>query len=413
MASIVFWWLLLWGSYRLAALYGGPSAGRLALALVACEPILLGHAGLATTDVPFTACFVTFLAVFRARREKPHWRGRLVLPIIWCTLTFLAKASALVFVPVGVALIELERLWQLGWRPGRSDGRFKASFKDLVTIGVAGILLLLVVCPRAPRGLLFQIRHNVHEHGTSYLLGRLSADGFLYYFPAALAIKLGLPVLLLFLGMLLARPRHWLNGPMWAALGLLALTPLFRVQIGVRFVLPLAVLAIVGAAAACARWWAETEVAWRRCAIQGCAALLVGWSIINAWQVWPNGICYTNELWGGTSQGYVALDDSNYDWGQGLGELAAWQQHHPGTPLHIWYCGTDPMLARMPVTPIAIAAFSSEEDVVRQNHGCFLAVTTNYCACDCPLTSYLRRQQPADRTSTFLIYDFTGKMGPD
>ena len=78
MTSIVFWWLLLWATYRLAAIYAGRWAGCLAVALVACEPILLGHAALAANRpiLPFTACFVQLLAVFRGRRDRPGWAGR-------------------------------------------------------------------------------------------------------------------------------------------------------------------------------------------------------------------------------------------------------------------------------------------------------------------------------------------------
>ena len=36
---------------------------------------------------------------------------------VWVTLTFLCKASALVFVPVCLALVEVERLGRAGWRP--------------------------------------------------------------------------------------------------------------------------------------------------------------------------------------------------------------------------------------------------------------------------------------------------------
>ena len=50
-ANLVFWWPLLFYGGRLASLWGGPAAGRWATALLACEPNLLAHASLATTDI--------------------------------------------------------------------------------------------------------------------------------------------------------------------------------------------------------------------------------------------------------------------------------------------------------------------------------------------------------------------------
>lgn len=407
LGTLVFWWLLLWASHQLAGYYGGIWAGRFAVALVASEPILLGHASLATTDIAFTACMLTLLVVFLGRREQADGRSRLVLPAIWVTMALLAKASALMFVPVCLGMVELHRLWVGGWRPGRTIQAWEpalASLRDLAKIGLLGTILLFVVCPRALRGLLFQIRHNSEGHGSSFLLGEASPEGFRHYFAAALAIKLSLPILILLAVTLLVRPRYWMNGALGAALALLALTPIFRVQIGVRFVLPIAVLAMVGAAAAVARWRAEEATDRRGAWALGFASLVVAVSLVGACQVWPHGICHTNQLFGGTSQGYMALSDSNYDWGQGLRELADWQKKHPEAPLHLCYFGTDPMLERLPVRSTSLA--ESVTDVENAHRGCFLAVSTNYVILNTPAAQHLRQTQPMGRTTTFLIYDF-------
>ncbi len=401
--NVVFWWLLLWASYRLTVIYGGTTAGCLAVALVACEPVLLGHASLATTDVAFSACLLALMAVFRARREMVTWQQRLLWPAVWCMLTVLAKASALLFVPLCLTAIELERLWIGGWRPSFSMAARRPllrSLRDLALIGLLGFALVLIVCPRASRGLLFQIRHNLDGHGGSFLLGETHPIGYWYYFPATLAIKLGVPLFILQAVLLAARPRYFLNGATLAALVALAATPTFRVQVGVRLVLPIAVLAIVGAAAAFARLWSEQEIRWRRILCGGFMATLVVWSVSNASLVWPHGICYTNELFGRTAQGYLALNDSNFDWGQGLNELAAWQRKHPEAPLIVRYFGTDPSLPRLPMQAIATLDLLSPAETYRGN---YLAVSTNYCGIRA-LAEKLGT--PCARTMTYLIYDF-------
>jgi hypothetical protein len=198
-----------------------------------------------------------------------------------------------------------------------------------------------------------------------------------------------------------------LNGPFWAAVGLLALSPKFKVQIGVRFVLPIAALAIIAGAIGFTRWWSQESGA-RRAIGGACASALVLWSLTNACLVWPHGICYTNELFGGTRDGYLVLSDSNYDWGQGIPELEDWRQKHDDAPLHLWYFGTDP---RSQVAPYRV--FDGEpmsgDELAQHCQGGYLAVSPSrlygYCF-DTPAAEYLRTLQPCDRTTTYLIYDF-------
>src|SRR5437763_695587 len=67
---------------------------------------------------------------------------------------------------------------------------------------------------------------------------------------AGFTTKLGLPVLLLPLLLAVLRPRALANWAVLAAAVLLAFSVTYRVQIGIRFVLPLVALAAVGLAAA-------------------------------------------------------------------------------------------------------------------------------------------------------------------
>src|SRR5262249_40876356 len=59
--TLVFWWLLLVYALRAGRLLAGPWAGRLAVALLACEPSLLAHASLATTDIAVSACLLALV----------------------------------------------------------------------------------------------------------------------------------------------------------------------------------------------------------------------------------------------------------------------------------------------------------------------------------------------------------------
>jgi hypothetical protein len=126
-------------------------------------------------------------------------------------------------------------------------------------------------------------------------------------------------------------------------------------------------------------------------------------------------LCYTNELWGGTANGYHCLSDSNYDWGQGLKELAHWQKEHQVHDLHVLYYGTDTALKQLPMQPLHVGALQLGPDhLPAAVQGRTLAVGTSIVYGSVSeifpdlqvLALSLRRRTPVDRTSTFLIYRF-------
>jgi hypothetical protein len=132
--------------------------------------------------------------------------------------------------------------------------------------------------------------------------------------------------------------------------------------------------------------------------------------------VWPNGLAYVNEFWGGTSRGYLRVSDSNYDWGQGLKQLAPWQQDQGLSSLQLWYFGTDPAVNRLPLRVVRLheLPLRGPEDVAAVVDGQYLAVSAmllygSYARTEAhrQAVAFLRSQRPIARTTTFFIYDFT------
>lgn len=101
-----FWWLLLAYGRRAGRQMAGPWGGRLAVAFLACEPNLLAHAALATTDVAVTAALLVLLVHFRQGRDGPWWR-RVGVPAACFALTVLCKASGMAFAAIGMVVIEM------------------------------------------------------------------------------------------------------------------------------------------------------------------------------------------------------------------------------------------------------------------------------------------------------------------
>jgi hypothetical protein len=455
LGTLVFWWMLLVYAQRCGRYLVGRWGGRLAVALIACEPNLLAHAGLATADLAITACLLALTFHFRTSRDC-SWFSRVGLPMLWFALALLTKASGLMFGPLCLLIVEVERLARLprGQRPGWAPA-IRSLVCDGAQIALGGLAIAIVYCgsdfraeptfvawahrlpeggwkpamvwfaehlrifSNAGEGLVRQIKHNLHGHGT-YLLGATSATAFWYYFPVLLTIKLPTALLLLTAGLIVLRPRGLAN---WAAL-IAAVMVLFsftcRVQIGIRLVLPLVALACVGVAAALASTVHELAPGWPRRLLAATGGLTVAWMAIACVLGWPHGLCYVNEIWGGAEDGYRLVGDSNYDWGQGLPELAAWHQAHPDKPLEVWYFGTDPSVEQLDLHLVKLHDMPIErpEDVPHFLHERLAAVSMSLVhgyslgETQRKAAEFFRQRQPIDRTTTFLIYDL-GRQADD
>jgi hypothetical protein len=459
----VFWWLLLAFVCVVGRSLAGPWGGRLAVALTACEPTFLAHASLATTDIAAAALLLPTAYYFARGREATSWKRRIGVPALWFGLALFAKASALVFAPLGWLFIEVHRLTESGaLRPATPSATAIAALcarirqawtafgpfrRDVWRAGWLGLVIVFVLCgcdwtnrpslvrwatalpdettgkaslvwlaenlrifDNAGAGLVKQVTHSLRGHPT-YLLGETSVKSIPGYFPIALSIKLPLPILFLPLILAAVRPRALWNWACLAAAGFLLYSLTCGVQNGVRLMLPWVALGIAGLSAALVRAVGEApQLAVRRMLV-GVAACGVVWLGASSTRIWPHGLCFINELWGGPREGYKLISDANYDWGQGLTELARWQQENDAKNLDVLYFGTDPLLDKLPMQRLNIYELTPENLSVR-TAGRRLAVNTTllyggYAPQFGPMFDRLRRLEPADRTTTFLIYDFT------
>jgi hypothetical protein len=456
-ANLAFWWLLLFYGLRLGQLCGGRLGGRLSVLFLACEPNLMGHACLATTDIAASACLLGFIYHYLTGRSHGWWR-RAGVAGIWYGAAMLAKASALAFGPVAMVTLEMARQWQAAsarcgslatWRERlhvfRAQFRmFPQNFWTIIGIGLlitftycssdfqqersfvvwagqlpdgpAKVLMVpiaesLRIFPNAGSGLIYQIKHNMRGHG-AYLFGEWYPRAVPYYFPAALLIKLTLPILALTLLLLIVRPRA-LASPAGLILAVLIVFSLScRVQIGIRLVFPLVCFWMIALAAGLSKAMSNLEgVRNWHLTTAALSALL----IIPPLTTWPDGLRYANRAWGGPDSAYRYLSDSNCDWGQGLKDLQDWRQRHSTPPLKVWYYGKDPVFMRSAdFYPLQSFPIASPADAYAVLQGSYLAVSTSILYRDPTFTpasvqvfAILKGMQPVARTSTFFIYDFT------
>jgi hypothetical protein len=455
--NLVFWWLLLGYSLRLGHAFGGVWAGRLAVAFCASDPNLLAHATLATTDIAIVACVLVLVYHFWHGQNR-GWIRRVLIPGCCYGLAIQAKASGLVF---GMQAMLVLGLWHLG-RSGTPRSPLPSSLcarirtiwhatyplrRDLVWITTIGLIVVftytgcdwsteptfikwadqlpeghlkeimlplsqsLSIFTNAGEGLLYQIKHNVRGHGT-YFLGEWYPRATRPYFPVALTMKLPLAVLALVGATLLVHPRQLVNPIGAIALLLLVLSPTYRVQIGIRFMFTMIVLGYIALAIAIARGWSTSST--RALPRWFVAGILMSMVTTSLW-VWPHGLAYFNQLWGGPSAGPELLHDSNTDWGQGLPELREWSAQRNHVPIAVWYYGTDPAVYRPPLqraflshlphngTPNEIQQLCGKAQYLAVSIGCLHGndrVTESHrLALD-----WVRTQIPIARTRFFWIY---------
>jgi hypothetical protein len=177
--------------------------------------------------------------------------------------------------------------------------------------------------------------HNTGGH-PSYLLGETRLFGWWYYFPVALAVKAPLALLVLLAVGIGVCWRHRRRAaylmPAAFALGILLPAMSAKVNIGVRYVLPVylafSVMASLGlvqlARLSNRRAWAGVA-----------AVALMLWLAATGALHHPDYIPYFNELTLGLHD--RVLSDSDYDWGQDTKRLAARLKQLGATQLNYGY----------------------------------------------------------------------------
>ena len=207
--------------------------------------------------------------------------------------------------------------------------------------------------PQYVRGLLENYMQARGGH-RAYLMGRMSRNGWWYFFPVAFLMKTPIPFLIFILLAVAAIRMRW----EWdESLLLLPAAVLFAVamkahiDIGIRHLLPIYPLLAIF----CGRLFAvirqiRTSAGGAQPSTDTCrhwtlgGTILIGllccWSVFETARVHPLYLTYFNEIAGGPEGGHRFLVDSNLDWGQDLIRLhRALKQHHLGT-IGLAYFGT-------------------------------------------------------------------------
>jgi hypothetical protein len=187
-----------------------------------------------------------------------------------------------------------------------------------------------------------------------------------------------------------------------------ALVMLQRLDLGIRYVLPVYPLLVILTGRTLTKAWPMKWGPWPKRAVVALAL----WAVAEALVYSPHYLAYFNELVGGPGGGSRVLADSNLDWGQDLKRLARWQRARPeASPLRFAYFGPA-NVARYGVHCERLPDLGpkhpprSDEWRMRESQprSGWIAISVN-CLKLLPAYGWLERYEPVDRVGySILIY---------
>ncbi|MFA5140604.1 MAG: glycosyltransferase family 39 protein [Elusimicrobiota bacterium] len=308
------------------ALGGWPTALAAATASAFC-PVLLSNIALVTTDGLSAALFfLVFWLLSSEKRSLKRW----ALAGACAGLALGSKFNMILLVPLAGACIVLEHLLRPKPRP-------RLPWAGMLAAAAAAVLSLALVYRFSQLPLYFDglsaTLARLDRGRSTFLHGGYSNQGFLLYFPLALALKTPLPTLLCALGAAVSwlkgprRERVWILVPM---VGYFLAALASKTQIGVRHLLPMMPFLLLAAACGAAALWTRSRA----------AVLALGlWLAASALRVHPHQLAYFNELIGGPAHAHAWFVDSTLDWGQDLKTLGQELAAMGAPPIYLSYFG--------------------------------------------------------------------------
>lgn len=337
----------------------GSRAALLAVALFSLEPTILAHGRVVQTDIAAAFGYLLFCYTVYRYALAPSWTRALRMGAA-AALAIIAKFSMLLVAPLLVVFFVVYLLRRGARREGRKQALRIAAHAGLAALTVLFLVRAAYLFDASPvletdahwfastftadkgdawlnaaralssvlpvdfvLGIFWQAAHNERGHPAS-LLGMYRNTGWWYYYPVAFALKTTLPFLLVSLAalawgawsVLKKRERRFLIFliPFVVYTGFVLMS---RINIGVRYYLPAYTLLFILGGALLARLLEGRRLS----AGFLVAALLLGWTGVEAVRAYPDQMSYMNQL-ASRAPRWHYLSDSNVEWGDDVRTLA-------------------------------------------------------------------------------------------
>ncbi len=370
--------------YRWARELFGTKAGLFALVLFVFNANIIAHSRFVTTDLGISLAL--FLAMYSLYRylQKPT-KINLLIAGLGFGLTLITKFSAAILGPAFVIVFILMLI-----KKGRKDEntffsrindkklskRFLSGFVSFVAIGLIGIAAMWIfyiphtinMSETVQKGLIteslpgnagiskqaknilmplsehaitkplgqwllgfFMVTSHVEGGHDAFLLGKVSNQGWWYYYPVTFALKTAIPIfifLLLIIVFWKKLPKKdwfteiyiWIIPVVLMIMGMQG-----KINLGIRYMLPLyAFIFLFISRLACL---VDFKALRKKITLLPMIIILLTiWYITEAIMIYPHYLAYYNEFIGGYKNGYKYLTDSNTDWGQDIKRLNEWTE---------------------------------------------------------------------------------------
>jgi 4-amino-4-deoxy-L-arabinose transferase-like glycosyltransferase len=373
--NLLFFWACAALTWILAGGRSDPWVALLAAAAIVTLPSVVGHSGVATTDIGFVASALLALVALRRLLVKPSIASA-ALAGAAVGIAVVTKFSTLVFLPPAVMAIVAVREWERRREWLRSLTRF--SFWRLLAIASLTTVLVIWAAYGFRIGRLSDLPQTIppagvmpttgwpalirdwrvpgHEfiHGLIYLqthaakgqgvrlLGHVNRRGLWQFYPVVLATKTPMPFLIFAIagitGLVLYRKSAhwpWAAGLALGALGILLVAMTSPINLGVRHVLVIYPLVAIASAFGIVRLAEHTS---RRAAVLAVGAGCIVLQLVLLVRSAPYQIMYFNTF-AGSDPAFV-VSDSDFDWGEHGFALEDYFREHPVPELYVRFGGT-------------------------------------------------------------------------
>jgi 4-amino-4-deoxy-L-arabinose transferase-like glycosyltransferase len=340
----------------------GVEAALIAASLLVFDPSMLAHGALVTTDMAATFGFLAaVLALYFYLESRVGFY--LIITGVATGIALAVKHSSVLLAPALLALAILDPVFV----SSSEKSRTRRTLENLAAVVIVGLIAVAVLWmtygvryAARPNGAETWANESVADSNSmiatriipglerahllpeaylkgfqdilvdpeviprpAFLLGRVYRGGRWFYFPVAALIKFSAMVLIFALAACFSW-RFWKKHRR-ELLFLIAPPAIFlaascasNINMGIRHILPvLPFLILFGASGT----WVLLSRYKNGLAVCAVAVFLHAASSLHAF---PNYIAYSNEFWGGPSNTYRYLADSNVDWGQSMKEAKAY-----------------------------------------------------------------------------------------
>lgn len=381
--------------YRWAKELFGKKAGIFALVLFVFDANIIAHSRFVTTDLGISlALFLSMYTLYKFIK-KPSWKtisfagGAFGLALI-------SKFSAAILAPI-FAIVFLMLLISKKHEKGKGifanfDAKnfWKRAFSYLlsfVIVGVIGFLVMWIfyiphtinLSPENQRALIeeslpntgmtntlkamsgnvltrpvaqyflgfFMVSSHVEGGHDSFLLGQVSNQGWWYYYPVVLLLKVSIPIFI-FIGLVFVfwkrlEKKDWFTEIyLWVLpFVLLVMGMQGSINLGIRYMLPMFPFIFIFLSRLGSLFDFKKMTESRKYAnISLIVLVFLVWYVVKSLITFPHYLPFYNEfVRGGYKNGYKYLTDSNTDWGQDLYRLNEWAEKNNVKEIYVDYFG--------------------------------------------------------------------------